>query len=986
MHNSTLIQNINNQKLPAIKQFILATILLSCSSWLTAQSTVIQQDTTQANLYYQESMLLKDGDKLKIRLLEQTVELYKKYDLPRQLITFKSALTYQYARASSPKTLETGKAAIQLAKATFNDELLPELALSYWGLQRYLFEFGFEQSGQYGEVALKTLPKASDGYFDVICRLAHYYAGQGEIVSLEKLTKQVEQVVEVERLTQSKYARFSLYYSQFMLHLLYENDQRIVRYGQQLLSEINENNLEYRTGFIYQQIGLAYSGLGQIKEGIKWIEKGKKTEGVSDSDVGSAFYNEAIAELHLRDQAYEKAIAFWDQALGLYLKDKENFTIEIRLLYEQLAEAYIEIRDYDQAEIHIKQAYLYESTYTPFTIDICHAIILNHKKQYGKGLQYLQQALIDVSSSFTTTTIKHNPSKFETFHDKEWAAFALKTKAELLYNKANTTNDFSILQVAKATISLSIELYTQIHQTKRGYEDALLYTGTSISQALLLLQDIEYKQYEFKKTPKQLEQLFKVTEKRKAINLLETLVPQNLPQSVLQKEMALVNAARKTEQVLETMNAKYKANHKDSVQYYQNLLFEHTRKMDKFQAKMIKEHPNQALALYNSDYIDIATIKDNLPNKAIWIEYTYDHLTSILYIYTIRKSKAILTPVAINPSFFNDINHLQQLLKNRLLAQTIKRKDFIATSHRLYTTLILPIIAELKGIQSLYIVPEQTLFNIPFEVLLPTNDIKPYHDLAYIIKTYNISYHYSATTFFNLNNRPTVRNQTLLAFAPVFKNEQNEEYASRSTNFLSDSLYRGIERGQFVPLPNSAYEVQVISKILDKAVNQEILLEQTATKSNLIKALQKQPYQFIHLATHGLVNFENPKLSALACYTPNNLSDKKDLFFANEVLMTKINVDLVVLSSCESGIGKLIQGEGLIALNRSFVYAGAKNVLFSLWKVNDLYSSQLMIDFYKKQSNTTNYTKALRLAKLQMLSNPKSALPRYWAPFILIGE
>jgi CHAT domain-containing protein len=111
-----------------------------------------------------------------------------------------------------------------------------------------------------------------------------------------------------------------------------------------------------------------------------------------------------------------------------------------------------------------------------------------------------------------------------------------------------------------------------------------------------------------------------------------------------------------------------------------------------------------------------------------------------------------------------------------------------------------------------------------------------------------------------------------------------------------------------------------------------------------------------------------------------------NLIYANEIQFKNINADLVVLSSCESGIGQFVAGEGLIALNRSFIYSGAKNVLFSLWKVSDKYSSELMIDFYKSYFENQSYTTALRQAKLKMLTDATKAQPKYWSAFVLMGE
>jgi CHAT domain-containing protein len=110
------------------------------------------------------------------------------------------------------------------------------------------------------------------------------------------------------------------------------------------------------------------------------------------------------------------------------------------------------------------------------------------------------------------------------------------------------------------------------------------------------------------------------------------------------------------------------------------------------------------------------------------------------------------------------------------------------------------------------------------------------------------------------------------------------------------------------------------------------------------------------------------------------------LLYANDIRNEKVKAYLVVLSSCESGLGHKVGGEGLITLNRAFIYAGAHNVISSLWKINDRYSSEFMINFLQEVASEQSYTGALRQAKLQFLADPATAQPRFWAPFILIGE
>jgi len=106
-----------------------------------------------------------------------------------------------------------------------------------------------------------------------------------------------------------------------------------------------------------------------------------------------------------------------------------------------------------------------------------------------------------------------------------------------------------------------------------------------------------------------------------------------------------------------------------------------------------------------------------------------------------------------------------------------------------------------------------------------------------------------------------------------------------------------------------------------------------------------------------------------------------------EIYLLNLQAHLVVLSSCESGYGDLLAGEGMLGLNRAFVFAGTPNVLYSLWKVNDRLTAQFMVAFfYHVLVDQVDYSTALRRAKLQLLQSEESSLPMYWAAFQLIGQ
>jgi CHAT domain-containing protein len=167
-----------------------------------------------------------------------------------------------------------------------------------------------------------------------------------------------------------------------------------------------------------------------------------------------------------------------------------------------------------------------------------------------------------------------------------------------------------------------------------------------------------------------------------------------------------------------------------------------------------------------------------------------------------------------------------------------------------------------------------------------------------------------------------------------------------------------------------------------------VYLEGEASEKRL-KSENLSNYPYVHLATHGFANRAAPDLSGLA-FAVDSGSAEDNVLYLREIYNLKLNADLVVLSACESGVGKLSRGEGLLGLSRGFIYAGAKNLLVSLWQVNDASTAKLMREFYAGMLAGQSKAEALRQAKLHLIqaeaSNPKFAMPYYWAPFILIGQ
>jgi CHAT domain-containing protein len=145
-------------------------------------------------------------------------------------------------------------------------------------------------------------------------------------------------------------------------------------------------------------------------------------------------------------------------------------------------------------------------------------------------------------------------------------------------------------------------------------------------------------------------------------------------------------------------------------------------------------------------------------------------------------------------------------------------------------------------------------------------------------------------------------------------------------------------------------------------------------------------YRYIYLATHSAVDHESPNLSAMVFSPrPDPWSTDDGMLYAGEVYNLHLDADLLVLSSCESGTGKVVKGEGVLAFTRGFQYAGARNIVYSLWKVRQADEFAMQV-FYDRVLDGRGISRALREAKLKMISDRATAFPLVWAGFVLLTE
>jgi CHAT domain-containing protein len=339
-------------------------------------------------------------------------------------------------------------------------------------------------------------------------------------------------------------------------------------------------------------------------------------------------------------------------------------------------------------------------------------------------------------------------------------------------------------------------------------------------------------------------------------------------------------------------------------------------------------------------------------------------------------------------------------------------------ANALYKTIVEPA-SPLVKTSRLLIVADGALNYVPFPALVTAAPPTPadFSTLPYLLKTNDSLFAPSASVVAAIRQQraSAADNRAggmLVVADPVFDasdtrargskvaaTQQPDADAARGLSFgsaLADvseggkaaSSSSGAQRGVLVRLAGTRSEAQQISKLATAAGRKtDVWLDMEANEAKVEESDLRQ-YRVLHFATHGLLNTERPQFTGVVLSLVGNREGADGFLRTDEVFNLRLSSPLVMLSACETGLGREKRGEGVIGLTRAFMYAGAPAVGVSLWSVADRSTSDLMADFYKNLLTGTGQqpTAALRSARLNMIAGKKYSAPFYWAPFVLVGD
>ena len=584
---------------------------------------------------------------------------------------------------------------------------------------------------------------------------------------------------------------------------------------------------------------------------------------------------------------------------------------------------------------------------------------LNNKE---RSLELIQTALIKNTFDFQKQSFAENPSPADFIHKRE-GVHLLSLKASGLFNffKSNP-KDTSSLSIALRTCYIANELLATLNDELNVLQGPRMEIRRKFIDVYKIGIQVANELYQIKKEEYYIYQAFYFSEMSKNFLLLEAVLgniaksEKTLSNDLLEKERALrQNYFNHFEYFAELQNQDLNSISKFTKEQ-ENQLTEARKTFQEFSYQLQNEHLDYQRLRTQPIVAPFKDIREKLKAEEVIIEYSIDAARNQCYILLISKENFIIKKMPWSQEIEAKIDEFYQLLQDPVELQLFGKEIYESLAFQLYQHLLAPVSDDLRKYKHLKIILEGVLNYVPFEALLTNNQSGDFPTLPYLLRKFEISYHYSTTLMnvLDLKKRTSDAKQ-FFGFAPI-------QFSVAS---------------KLAELKASEEEIETIGKLFQQSNYKTILTQGAAATQGALKNNFNEPHQIFHIASHTNANLKFPLYSEIAC--------ADGLVKIGELYNLKLQADLLVLSSCKSGVGKLEIGEGMQGLNRNFIAEGVPNILFSLWEVDDVRTKDLMIAFYKNVLAGENYATAIQKSKLKLIQQV-DVVPTFWAGFIFVGQ
>jgi CHAT domain-containing protein/Flp pilus assembly protein TadD len=572
-------------------------------------------------------------------------------------------------------------------------------------------------------------------------------------------------------------------------------------------------------------------------------------------------------------------------------------------------------------------------------------------------------------------------------------------KARTLVNIAKVLRDQGKLKLALQHIQAATEIFDDLRSDIDNPDLRMSYF-TTVQYYYQLQIDILMQLHQQSPTPGYDRIALETSERARARSMLDLLNESSIDPKPTQKNTPLFTQERQLQQSLQQiekqrltlLNGKHTpAQTEDLTKRSDDLI----QKLKDIAARLRVQDPAYADIKYPQP-LTLAQIQQQvLDENTVLLEYSLGTKHSYLWMVTKTTFSSYVLPKGSDVEAA--VNSFRKVLTDS--SQGNNPTEGAQASAPLSQMLLKPVASQL-GNKRLLIVSDGILHYLPFAALsLPfqNQDADLQQMMPSILIKHEIVNMPSASTLAVLRNEQTKRrpaSRSIAIFAdPVFSKDdirlqkKNSESALQKDKFLKNLAKDTSRNAVLGRLSYTRQEAEQIIKLFPDKRSEYLALDFDANKENAIRSGLNQ-YRIVHFATHGILDSSHPEQSGIALSNIDKQGTYQDgTLKLIDIFNLNLSADLVVLSACQTALGKAKRGEGLVGLTRGFMYAGTARILASLWDVNDESTASFMTLFYKAVlERGLPPAAALRVAQLELQKQEKWRSPYYWAAFTLQGE
>lgn len=664
-----------------------------------------------------------------------------------------------------------------------------------------------------------------------------------------------------------------------------------------------------------------------------------------------------IGLMYLKSELYGDAVNNFENAQSIWRKiypdghpNEALALANLGLTYKQMHDPKASLGYYEKALAIYKKSYGEKHPDIAAVYNQTGSIKLEENR-FQEALADFQQAMCGNSPSFNEKDIAENPG-VAGFYNSKVLLYSLQLKAQALEGlHYGRTLKLSDLELALKTLQSCDTLIDDIRHHSENENDKIELSALANGvyedgvRIAIAISEMTVRSRAYR------EIAFYFAEKSKSAVLQESIADAQaksfagIPNDLLEDEK---NKKSNIALLVQKLSEKPGADEENKLR---GLLFDANTEYKQFTKKLEKDYPEYYNLKFRPATAKVDDIQKILPPDQAVVSYFIENKNKRLYQFIITQKKFRVK----NHTIPQDFDRNCKGLTNSLLYNDLNTYRSVAP----LSSLLAPSLPSF--VKRVVIIPSGRLGSIPFEALpYKKANVSNFGRVPFLVKRWAISYEFAAGLMLQKSIEKESATGNIFLCAPInFEESQH----------LND-------------LPGTEKEVSAIANLFSP--HSKISIREEANEM-VVKSKDLNHYNFLHFATHGVVDAADPALSRIFL---NSKGVEDGSLFCGEIYNLNLKADLVVLSACETGLGKISTGEGVIGLSRALVYAGAKNIIVSFWKVADESTAALMVDFYKihLENQRKSFSEVLQQAKIDLINNEKYASPYYWAPFVLIGK